>query len=63
MIRSFRTKLSLIWYLVTHKDMRCWQAIRNWSREEVILSAKFAQQLNADSDFIEIKDTFYREEK
>ncbi len=60
-IRNKKLKLSFIWYLITHKNERFWQAVANWSGNNYILKADFDSF--EKNHYVGLQDTFYFEDK
>jgi len=48
-MKDTKRKFRFIWYLITHRDERFWQALRNWSGEDKIIAEFTGKQ----------EDTFY----
>ncbi len=58
LVRSKKTKTAFITYLAEHPDERFWQAVRNFSGEQYILTAT----KNSDESWDMLRDTFHKEE-
>lgn len=56
-MRNKRLLLSFIWYCLTHRHERFWQAMRNWSKASSILKA----DLDSEGNIVNFQDTFYSE--
>jgi hypothetical protein len=60
MTRNEKLLNSFIDYCKANPDQRFWQALRNWAKVQYILTADFQP---GGYDFINLKDTFYWENK
>jgi len=60
-IRSFILLKSFVLYCYQHPEERFWQALRNWSDYNFILSADGIDFTNHEIKYTDIKDTFYIE--
>lgn len=59
-MKNRKLLFSFIWYCLTHRDERFWQALRNWCDAAFILETNFAPTDFGKRDGW-MKDTFYRE--
>jgi len=56
-MKNKKLLFSFIWYCITHKHERFWQALRNWS------GYNFIYVSNDIRDCETLTDTFYKDDK
>lgn len=59
-MRSRKVLVSFVWYCMTHRHLRFWQALCSWSGAHYIMETNFAPHDFGRTDGW-MKDTFYRE--
>lgn len=55
-MKSFKLLISFVWFCITHRGQRFWQALRNWSNWSYIYASN-GDPMNFDD--AELYDTFY----
>jgi hypothetical protein len=55
MSRNSKVLVSFVWYCLTHREERFWQALRNWSGHRYIIASKECPLFSNE------RDTFYWE--
>lgn len=58
-MKDLKRKLSFIWYLLTNRNERFWQALKNWSGYSYIPKADF-DSFNKDV-YVGLEDNYYFE--